>query len=239
MRRLTTASSRHSGGSSPANGSAGISRTVAAPSWAADSMSGGDSAPGQEPTHVDVAESIAGGCGEAGEATPAGDLARGFPRREDDHDAEEPEGEPGGLLHGDGPVDADEERQQQRPQRCGRVQHPGHVRPDRLLRDAEQQVRHGVGDQGRDEQVTPQPSLPRKAESPGQRDRGQDQEAEQEPGEHDLHRVEAAQRELDPEKAGTPQQRETGHPGDTRPGDLLALSPQRASRSSGRFRRLG
>ena len=67
-----------------------------------------------------------------------------------------------------------------------------------LLADGKQRVGDGVGEQGRHRQVQPDHAAGRKAEAARVDDGDQDEGAEGQAGEDDLHRGEAAQRDGDP-----------------------------------------
>jgi hypothetical protein len=118
---------------------------------------GADTAPGQEPVHVDVADRIAHRCRQALKAPRGEQLSGRLPWREDQRGPGEPDDQPGRLPPGGALLVADGQGQDHRPQRRGRVDDPGRRGGYALLGHRVQQVGHRVGEQGRDHDRRPQP----------------------------------------------------------------------------------
>ena len=91
-----------------------------------------------------------------------------------------------------------------------------------LLADREKGVGDRVGEQGGDRQVQPDESAGGQAEAACVDDDHQDDRAEGEPDQDDLDGGEAAERDGDPQEAGSPQQGEQGQAGEAAASDCHA-----------------
>nr|WP_240691262.1 hypothetical protein [Amycolatopsis nivea] len=89
---------------------------------------------------------------------------------------------------------------------------PANFVPYLLLGDAVQQVGDEVGEDRGDRDLRPEPRRPGQAEPAHPAQREQEQRAQAQPDQHDLPGRKSAQRQFDPQEAGTPEQRDDGEP---------------------------
>ncbi len=166
---------------------------------------------GQRAADVDVGHGVARGGREAGQRAPARQPGP-LPRREDQQGAREAQRQPrrprGAALL----LEAEQQAQSERPQRRGRVDHARHPRVDGPLADREQHERDHVAEERRDRQVPPRARGARQPVAAGVDQHDDHGGAERGAAHRDLDGGEAGQRDLDPQEARAPDEREDTEP---------------------------